>query len=110
MPRHDGFDTKMYLDLAVLVYRLVCQPVTLESWVRFPDAAAKLPPHPHLGGLPFLDRIFGSAVTMKFLFPACVHCEKGKYHPLFLKCGSVATLDKLLYRMSYEPKVQGSSP
>jgi len=25
---------------AVLVYRLVCQPVTLESWVRFPDAAA----------------------------------------------------------------------
>ena len=46
----------------------------------------------------------------KFLFPACVHCEKGKYHPLFLKCGSVATLDKLLYRMSYEPKVQGSSP
>jgi len=26
--------------LAVLVYRLVCQPVTLESWVRFPDAAA----------------------------------------------------------------------
>ena len=25
--------------LAVLVYRLVCQPVTLESWVRLPDAA-----------------------------------------------------------------------
>ena len=29
-----------YHNLAVLVYRLVCQPVTLESWVRFPDAAA----------------------------------------------------------------------
>ena len=24
---------------AMLVYRLVCQPVTLESWVRFPDVA-----------------------------------------------------------------------
>ena len=23
----------------MLVYRLVCQPVTLESWVRFPDVA-----------------------------------------------------------------------
>jgi len=35
-----------------------------------------LPPHPHLGGLPFLERIFGSA--MKFLFPACVHCDGAK--------------------------------
>ena len=29
--------------LAVLVYRLVCQPVTLESWVRLPDAALEIP-------------------------------------------------------------------
>ena len=43
-PCHDELGTKLYLDLAVLVYRLVCQPVTLESWVRFPDAAAKVSP------------------------------------------------------------------
>ena len=27
----------------MLVYRLVCQPVTLESWVRFPDVALQYP-------------------------------------------------------------------
>ena len=32
-------DGALESELAVLVYRLVCQPVTLESWVRLPDAA-----------------------------------------------------------------------
>ena len=35
--------------LAVLVYRLVCQPVTLESWVRLPDAARRSAPAPQPG-------------------------------------------------------------
>jgi len=38
--------TKQCAGLAVLVYRLVCQPVTLESWVRFPDAAIWTTDHP----------------------------------------------------------------
>lgn len=37
----DGLGTNSVPVLALLVYRLVCQPVTLESRVRFPDEAAK---------------------------------------------------------------------
>jgi hypothetical protein len=48
-----GLVRKQYQNLAVLVYRLVCQPVTLESWVRFPDAAAKATPS-EAGWSPFL--------------------------------------------------------
>jgi hypothetical protein len=44
-----SYHTSYEQNLAVLVYRLVCQPVTLESWVRLPDAAeARLPPHSNM--------------------------------------------------------------
>ena len=76
--------------LAVLVYRLVCQPVTLESWVRLPDAALDqiipIARPPRIRGGTSTDRLRAKTPAFIFLLDLSFRffCREYVYHSFIL--------------------------